>query len=175
VSVKREIIPHPRKWEQIQSILNKQNIEGFFEIKSKIKDRIRFMINIKLQQINSNGQSISEGELKLFINCRLRYKMPIPNLNLVREVLTIIVLKSSRLRQIEFRRIFHKILKLSLPFDLYLRSHQSLFLKCAKKEQRVFISAQSPNSQTTFNNYLNENELKNHEFSLESLSKRGLE
>ena len=159
----------------MRQILQSQRIEGFFEIKSKTKDRIRFTVNIKLQEINSKDQSISEEQLKLFINCRLRYRMPIPNLNLIREILTIIVLKSSRLRQIEFRRIFHKILKANLPFELYLRSHQSLFLKCAKKEQRVYISAQCPNSQATFNNYLNQNELKNHEFSLESLSKRGLE
>jgi hypothetical protein len=146
-----------------------------FEIDLKTKNRIFFSISISLEQINSKDQSISEGLLKLFINFGLCYKMKITNLNLVREVLTIIFLQSSRLRQIEFKRIFHKILKLSLPFNLYLKSHQSFFLKCPKKEQRVFISTQSSNSQATFNNYLNENELKNHEFSLESLSKRGLE
>lgn len=146
-----------------------------FEIQSKTRLRIFFSIGITLKQINSKDQSISDGLLKLFINFGLRYKMRISNLNLVREVLTIIVLGSSRLRRIEFRRIFHKILQLSLPFNLYLKSHQSFFLKCAKKQQRVYISTQNSNSQATFNNYLNENELKNHEFSLESLSKRGLE
>ena len=174
-SVKRDLLPSKAKAHLIRGVLERRRLDGQFRVKCETTDRVSFAIDIKLKKINSKDQSISEGVLKLFVNLRLRYRMPIPNLNLVREVLSVSVLSSRHMRRIEFQRIFHKILLLSLPFNLYLHSHQSLFLRCARKEQRVFISAQSPNSQATFNNYLNENVLKSHEFSLESLSKRGLE
>lgn len=160
-----------KKIQKINAIREKKMIKS---INFQYKNNTYYYLIYFNYETNSQNYLIISAEIKLYCNCSLILNIKMNNFNLIKEILKIFCLNSHKLKILEYKSVFSQIINSRVPFELFLKNYNNLFTKCPLKEQKVYLNSKNSTNVNGFNNYLNDNQFRPHELSLESLCKNKL-